>query len=201
MIKAIKVTLENKPRNPKYLKFSNVGNILIYKEANFPDVWGTVNWRKESFKNVDVSFHEEAGFFPVITPPLNPDGTEKLGAIFEDTPNKLFTYPVELLSSQELEDLEDAKAGDEETTRTSDGEDMAKEIFKDLRKLKNDGTLTPTKFIAAQDLMFDALLPMTYGLWDVTDDRLTNIPDPGDATLLNILNQIRQRITDYINNN
>ena len=200
MKKAITVTADNKKRNPKYLSFTPITGVVVYDTTiDFPGSWGTPNWRKENFSNVSDVFHEEAGFFPVVVPPYDPT-TEKLGSIFEDAPNKMFSYPVVALTPTELETIDDAKAGEEENTKSNDGKNEAIFIFKYLRKLKNDGTLTDNQYVSAQNLMFDALLPMTFGMWHLTQSRLVAVPDPANATLLAILNEIRSRINDYINN-
>jgi len=203
MIKGLTITTENKKRNAKYLSNVMVGSIAVFQDFNFPDSWGTENWRKENFRNVNVLFHEEAGFFPVQTPAFDPS-TQKLGSIFEDTPNKLFKYPIINLTAQEIQEIEDLNddtvAKETENVSSSEGILEVKYIFKRLRKLLNKGTLTQNQFNSAEDLLFDALIPLNWGKWSIAKTRLDNILDPVNATLLSILNEIRDRVDYYILN-
>lgn len=202
MDKAIKVTQRNKEDNPRYLSQAAVGQIVKFTENKFPKVWTTPDWTKEYF-NRRPDFHQEAGFYPVVVPEYDPR-TQYIKASEIYFEKGVFTYPVNNYTAAELEqqarDRENDQAHGVEDGRKVDGEEEARYIFKELRRLKNAGTLTEGQFQGAQNLLFDALLPMTYGLWDVTKTRLGLITPPVNATLLSILNTIKGRIDYYIEN-
>lgn len=205
MDKAITVTADNKARNLRYLKDKAIGQIVKYDPQRFPKVWSTENWTKEYFDRTP-EYHEEAEFYEVRVPALQSDEYILQSEIYLDDANPediFYTYPVNQYTAQELADMaeeaaEEAAEG-EEFSRRADGEALAKSIYRRLRKLNNNGTLTDNQFKAARDLLFDALLPMAlYGLFEVTETRLNAIPDPANATLLNILNQIRAEVSNYL---
>lgn len=205
-MKAIKITQQLKNLNPSIFggavdtikTFGLLPNVFFRPLNN--------GARTDAYQTLSDAIHEADGFFDVVTPQDGIDydsSVQKLGALFFDVDK--FTYPIIALTQQEIDDLvaqeADSTADEQESTRQTDGEAEARYIYKMLRKLKNAGTLTANQFIQAQDLMFDALSPMAeWGLWDVSKSRLTAISDPANATLLNILNQIRARITYYVNN-
>jgi hypothetical protein len=203
-MKAITVTTVLKQSNAEIFAGQNVGAIRTFN--NIPRTFSSLTYntgqRTDGYNTLDNSTHEADGFYDVITPAYDLS-IEKLGVLFFNTTN--FTYPVIVLTQPEIDarvdGIEDNIAGETEGTRGQDGTEEGKFIFKYLRKLNNNGTITNNQFKAAQDLLFDALLPMTYGLWDVTEDRLLAIPDPTNNTLLSILNEIRNRISSYITNN
>ena len=203
-MKAITVTAELKQTNAEIFSGQTVGAIRTFN--NIPRTFSSLTYnagqRTDGYNTLSNTVYEADGFYDVITPAYD-ESTQKLGALFFNTTN--FTYPVIALTQPEIDarvdGIEDNIAGETEGTREQDGTEEGKFIFKYLRKLNNNGTITNNQFKAAQDLLFDALLPMTYGLWDVTEDRLLAIPDPTNNTLLSILNEIRNRISSYITNN
>mgnify|MGYP003637504924 CR=1 FL=1 len=200
-MKAITITTELKLANPDIFGSATIGSIREF--SSVPKSFSSLDYnpeqRTDGYHTLDNSVHEADGFFDVVKPAID-EATQKLGALYFDSTS--FTYPIIALTQPEIDAKVEAEAdnvaSETEGTRREDGEAEAIYIFKHLRKLKNNGTLTNNQFDAAQDLVFDALLPMTYGLWDVTKTRLDAIPNPANQTLLNVLNDIRTRIDNYL---
>ena len=78
------------------------GQIRTYNRI--PRVWVPLNI-VGGFQHQPTSVHESEGFFDVVTPSLNT--YQKLGDIFFDTPNLVFTYPVVDFTAEEIEDYEE----------------------------------------------------------------------------------------------
>lgn len=203
-MKAITITLELKLANEELLGNSTIGTIRIFNSIprTFYSLTYNPGRRTDGYNTLDNSTHEADGFYDVITPSID-EATQKLGALFFNTTD--FTYPVVALTQPEIdarvEVIADSEAEAVESTRQQDGDAEAKDIFKELRKLLNSGFLTQAQFDLSQDLLFDALLPMTYGLWDVTKTRLDAIVDPVNSELLTVLTEVRLRVDTYIQNN
>lgn len=197
-MKLIKITQQNKADNPVLFKNNAVDS---YRRFNtLPNAYIGVE-KVDGGYAYRTDLHEQDGFLDFVQ--RNPDESiEKLGDIILD--GNTYTNETIPLTAQEQADYivqqEDNVAQTEESSRQSDGDAEARYIFKNLRRLLNKGVITENQFKASQNLLFDALLPITYGLWDVSETRLNNLTNPSNATLLNVLNQIRVRITYYVNN-
>jgi len=61
-----------------------------------------------NFRSATVEMLEQEGFYDVFTPILQTN--EKLGAIYWDAQNSQFTYPIEMMTAQEIEDKANAEA-------------------------------------------------------------------------------------------
>lgn len=89
----IKITLENKTNN----QLSNaVDTIMI---GNYPEVWVNSSGRVFGYK-YQISMHEADGWLPYVIPPLGED--QKLGALYHDTVNNVFTNYLVNKTEEEL---------------------------------------------------------------------------------------------------
>lgn len=216
-MKAITITTELKQANQELLGNSTIGTIRIFnsiprtfysltynagQRTDGYNTLGDIELDPDGNPGVLTNIHETDGFYDVVTPVID-EATQKLGALFFNTTD--FTYPVVALTQPEIdarvEAIADSVAEDTENSKVSDGQEEAKFVFKNLRKLLNDGTLTQGQFDTAEDLLFDALIPLNWGRWGIAKTRLDAITDPVNQTLLDILNDIRTRIDNYILSN
>ena len=153
-----------------------------------------------------TSYHYPDGWRDYVEPSFDP-ATERAGDLIEigTDPNKTVTRQVIPLTQEEqdnyAESQEESVAEQEVNGIRVDGETEARRVYRHLKKLHNKGTLNDAQYLSARDIMFDALLPLEYGQWEVSEARLLAIPDPGNQTLLDILNEIRTSISDYVANN
>lgn len=200
MRKAITVTEQNKANNPKYLGSYAVGNIVVFTDNTFPIRWYTGTATIEGFKNA-TDKHEVNGFYEVVTPAYD-SNTQYLGNIFFNV--DVFTYTVEDYTQEELDAItvqqENQQADSEVTTKEDDGQAEIRYIFRMLKKLQNKGTLTLNQYNQSRALLFDALLPMYFGQWDISQTKLNAITPPANQTLNNILTQIKDRVAYYLAN-
>lgn len=201
-MKAITVTLNIKNLNPDLFSNNSIGQIKTF--TSIPKVFYRPSGggrRTDAYDTLSALVHQADGFYSVIIPAYD-TSIQYLGPIYFTGDN--FTYPVINYTSEELVTQDNINAFNSastlETTRSNEGVAEVKFIYKRLRKLYNSGALTLNQFQQAQDLLFDALLPCTYGLWEISYNRLNAIPNPANATLLAVLTEIRTRINYYISN-
>lgn len=146
MKKAITVTEQNKALNPRYLGNRGVGSIVVYNQSTFPRVWRTENWTKEAF-HLATAFHQQAGFFEVITPNYNAS-IEKLSAIYFNGDH--YTYDVIPKTDEEIQS---EIANSAEALRSSQIDQKIRDIFVADLQTEND----PETLLSNQEL---------YPLWE-----------------------------------
>ena len=200
-MKLITVTQQNKANNPKLFGNNAIGTIRRFSQL--PNAYVGVQ-KIDGGYSYRTDLHEQDGFFDEVISTFD-DATQYLGELYFDEVNNVFTRPIlnytQLELDNRLEASKETQAETVEMTRKQAGEQATIEIFKKLRRHYQDGFITEIQFNQSQNLLFDALLPMSYGLWGITKTRLDAITPPANQKLLGILNYVKGIVDNYINNN
>ncbi len=83
----------------------------------------------------------------------------------------------------------------------NDGQELYRKIKNRIRRKLDNSTITLTQFNAIRRTLRPAIIPLTTGDWDITQEYLNAITPPINAKLLLILNNIKGLVDDYINEN
>ena len=78
------------------------------------------------------------------------------------------------------------------------GQEEARHIFMKLKRYYNEGNLTENQYKNIKDQLFDILIPLDYGQWDIAQTRILAITPPVNQRLLNVYNYVKNRIDTYV---
>lgn len=203
-MKAITVTQALKDLNIELFKNNAVGSI---RKMNIPNSFFSLTHengqRTDGYHTLDNSVHEADGFFDVVTPILD-DAIEKLGAIFFDVDK--FTYPIVAKTQDEQDSYIQAQEeadqyGTKTQTRRTDGDRMIERFFAYITRQNGEGSLSNQNAITSVTLIWDALLPLSYGQMEFTKILLNDIDQTGlNQPVKDIIDLGIQQVQDYLDN-
>lgn len=207
MEKAIIITEKNRKNNYKYLSNRSLGSVAIFSDKNFPKVWKTDKWTKEYFDKRS-EFHEEAGFFDVIKPVKDVDyneSTQYLGEIKFDKNIKKFIYPIIDMNQDQIDALAgqifESSVSEESDNTENAGQQIIDTIKKELIRRRKKNQITDEEFLNAQDVLFDLILPLHYGMFKLSQKRMNDYGEPNTQPYKAIYQYVKSLIDDYISQN
>ena len=123
-----------------------------------------------------------------------------------DVGNDYFTYPIVDFTQDEIDDYDQDQLDSDSSAikieiHKIDGVKWNKRIWDRIMREYDLGNLTQAQFDGISETLFDALLPLELGLWKVAKVRVDAITPPTNATLLAVLNKIKEIIDNYIAEN
>ncbi len=142
------------------------------------------------------------GWRQVVQPEFNPD-TQRLGALVYDKTNDVVTREV-ISKTQEEIDIDNQVRLDSDSSAQKFEEDRQKGIqffdrfLKFMQREVDKGRLTQNQADNADDILFDALLPCSYGKFKISQKRLNAIQEPSNAKLKALLDKAKQQVSDLI---
>ncbi len=181
----------------RYAKDFN-GSIKIY--SSIPKKWED----DIAFSMRDKQYLNDKGFFEVVE--VTPSATHKLGAIYFDAVNKVFTYPLINKTQAELDqEAEQAlnsdvsqQAIDQRRADGMQGFDRIKAIIE--RKYRN-GEITATQAKNA-DAYFHALIKdLNFGSWIIVKGLLATEAPNVPAGYQALFDTIKGKVDNYVTNN
>ncbi len=175
------------------------GRIKVYNIL--PRVWGnTINFRASTESDLFT-----LGFRDVVKPVIT--DYQRYGSLLpEHLTNDVYTYPIvdftpEQISAYDQAQLDSDGSANKLTYYRNDGQRWNKRIWDRIMREYDDGNITKPQFEGISITLFDALLPLELGLWKVAKSRVDAITPPSNATLLAILNKVKEIIDNYITQN
>ncbi len=159
--------------------------------------------RTDGYHTLNNSIHEVDGFFDVVSPIID-DAIQKLGTLFFDSDK--FTYPVEVKTQQEQDDYiqnqeDNDQYGQKTQTRRSDGDRMIERFFAYITRQNGLGNLSNQNAITSVTLIWDALLPLSYGQMEFCKILLNGIDQTGlNQPVKDIVNLAISKVQDYLDN-
>ncbi len=142
------------------------------------------------------------GWRQVVIPEFNPD-TQRLGALLYDKTNDVVTREVIDKSQEEIDQETQSRLdADSSSQKFEDDRQKGMEFFdrflKFMQREVDNGRLTQTQADNADDILFDALLPCSYGKFKISQKRLNAIQEPSNAKLKALLDKAKQQVSDLI---
>jgi hypothetical protein len=171
--------------------------IVVYRIL--PKVWNdTTNFRSSTNQEL-----YDLGFRNVVIP--NITQYQRIGVIFLDEINDVYTYTVIEFSQQEIDDFDDNLLSNDNSSVTEDvhvekGKIMYRRLKSKIRRAKDLGVITPNQFNLIYKPLRKALVWLNSGDWDIAKDNLDSLQEPTNQKLLDILNAIKNKINTYIVN-
>jgi len=80
------------------------------------------------------------------------------------------------------------------------GQTQLKRIWNKLQRLKNSGYLSASQYALVSNALFDALLPMDYGQWEIAQTKINATPN-GSGKIATVRKAVKKIIDDYVNEN
>lgn len=156
------------------------------------------------FKSTTKAYRYTLGFRDIVQPTLTV--YQKKGVIFFDLGNDYFTYPIIDFTQDQIDAYDQSQLDNDISAikirnYKSDGELANKRIWDRIMREYDSGNITEAQFKGISETLFDALMPMNYGLWKVTKSRVDAITPPGNAQMLAILDKVKEIVDNYILNN
>jgi len=140
-----------------------------------------------SFTNI-----EPVGFFkPVIDDVLNPAGwTEGFSG------NAL----IKAQEKRDNEVLDNDSSAQIIQNHMQNGQTQLIRIWDKIQRLKDNGQLTPNQFRIVSEVLFDALIPLEFGMWQVAQTKVNATPT-ASGIIGTIRTTVKKIIDDYVNEN
>ena len=186
------------------------GTIVVYSEQQMKHKFNRFQLNDGSDVNLFYASTqevlEENGFFDVVTPTLM--AGERLGTIYFDEAENVFAYPIEQIPPKTQDELDaeaqaaldsDSSAQIIENHRNS-GQTQLRRIWDKIQRLKDNGQLTPNQFRGVSEALFDALLPLEFGMWQVAQTKINATPTASGIIGI-IRTQVKAIIDDYVTAN
>lgn len=160
--------------------------------------------RTDGYNKLLSTVHYDEGFRDVVTPTID-DATQKLGALFFDGGNDYFTYYIVAKTQEEQDDYQQSQEdadqyGQKASQRKADGDRMIERFFAYIWR-QNGGGLSNADALTAVTLIWDALLPVSYGQMEFAKIRLNAIDQTGlNQPVIDIINLAISKIQNYLDN-
>ena len=168
----------------------------------------------KSFKNIlniqnapDNKLYE-LGFKDVVYPPLSE--FQRHGELYYleltidasgTTSGGYFTCDIVDWTQQEIDDYFYNLHLKEQLKFQKDGKKAFNEIKIRLIQAERNGLITKAQLLGFKKILMPELRPLLDGDWDIARNNLDALQDPTNQTVLNIVNQIKAKILDYIISN
>ena len=186
------------------------GTIVVYSEQQMKQKFNRFQLANGSDVNLFYASAkevlEEYGFFDVVIPTLM--AGERLGAIYFDEAENVFAYPIEQIppKTQAELDAETQTALDNDSSaqiiqnHRENGKTQLIRIWDKIQRLKDNGQLTANQFRTVSEVLFDALIPIEFGMWQVAQTKINATPTASGIIGV-IRTQVKAIIDDYVNAN
>jgi len=186
------------------------GNIVVYSEQQMKQKFNRFQLANGSDVNLFYASAKEVlegeGFFDVIIPTLM--AGEKLGDIYFDEAENVFAYPIENIppKTQEELDAEAQTALDNDSSaqiiqnHRQNGQTQLIRIWDKIQRLKDNGQFTDNQFRTVSEVLFDALIPLEFGMWQVAQTKINATPTASGIIGV-IRTQVKAIIDDYVTAN
>jgi len=183
------------------------GNIVVYSEQQMKQKFNRFQLANGSDVNLFYASAKEVledyGFFDIVIPTLM--AGEKLGSIYFDEAENVFAYPIEQIppKTQEELDAEAQTALDSDSSaqiiqnHINNGQTQLRKIWNKIQRLKDNGQLTPNQFRTVSEVLFDALIPLEFGMWQVAQTKVNATPTASGIIGI-IRTQVKAIIDDYV---
>lgn len=205
--KAITVTEPLKDANTTLFRNFEVNSIKRFGSIpkSFFSLVYNPGQRTDGYHTLNVSIHIGEGFADIITPSYDVS-IERLGAIFYDAPNEVFTFPIIDLTQQEQDDYQQQIDDNDSSSQTNlnhknKGVEAFDRIYAVIQRKFDRGDLTSSQAKGLMENLYDSLEPLYKGQWRLAKLRMNNETPPNNATLLNIFNTIKSIIDNYVAEN
>ena len=186
------------------------GTIVVYSEQQMKQKFNRFQLSNGSDVNLFYASAKEVledyGIFDFVLPPLL-EG-ERYGEKYKDEVNNVFTCYVEQIppKTQEELDAEAQTALDNDSSaqiiqnHINNGQTKLRKIWNKIQRLKDNGQLTSNQFRTVSEVLFDALIPLEFGMWQVAQTKITATPT-ASGIIGNIRTQVKAIIDDYVTAN
>ncbi len=147
----------------------------------------------------------DLGFRDFIRPAIT--NYQKYGILLpEHLTNDVYIYPIIDFTQKEIDVYNQQQLDNDSSalklfTYKDEGQLWNKRIWDRIMREYDDGNITNNQFEGISITLFDALLPLELGLWKVAKSKVDAITPPSNATLLAILNKVKEIIDNYITQN
>lgn len=174
------------------------GNIRIY--TSIPKIFGD----DIAFSLRDVEWFNSKGFYEVLE--VTPSDTQKIGAIYFDSENSVFTFKLIDLSQEELDAIAEQQLNQDAAQQAIDqrrqdgmhGFDRIKAIIE--RKYRN-GEITANQAKSADSYFHPLIKDLNFGSWIIVkgllDSSILNVP----AGYQSLFDSIKSKVDAYVTNN
>jgi len=176
----------------KYAKIEN-GTVRVY--ATLPKTYENII----NFQKAEIETINSKGFYEVVEPILiQYQRAEPL--LVTDFANNKFTQRVYNFTQAEIDahneqKLDSDSSASKLSNHKSDGQLALKRIWDKIVRMNDNGQLTSNQFNTISNLLFDAVLPLEFGLWKVAQSKVNALP-----TASGILETIRVTVKEIIDN-
>lgn len=206
-MKAILVTETNKNANKDFFKGNAIGNIVA---KQLPLRYNGVVISNGGNYPSRTDLHLLDGFKDLVQPVFDSLTHKRGNEIIEHPSDETkYTYTVVELTQQEIEANAQAQLdSDEAQTKVNERKAKGVEDFDRLMAIiekkwrANEFSANTTNNTAlakvARDYFYNALLPITYGLWDISQTRLLTVPNTQNQVLLNLYNAVKSQVDAYV---
>ena len=186
------------------------GTIVVYSEQQMKQKFNRFQLSNGSDVNLFYASAKEVledyGIFDFVLPPLL-EG-ERYGEKYKDEVNNVFTCYVEQIppKTQEELDAEAQTALDNDSSaqiiqnHINNGQTELRRIWDKIQRLKDNGQLTANQFRTVSEVLFDALIPLEFGMWQVAQTKINATPT-ASGIIGTIRTQVKVIIDDYVTAN
>jgi hypothetical protein len=186
------------------MKAINVSGV-IKTFGSIPKLWNRGNGDILGYHLLNASVHYTDGFRDVIQPTFDPTTHKIEGAIYFDEVGDVFTYPVVEMTAQEQLDYAENQLNQDAVAqlldkRKQDGVDGFDKVMKIIERKFQNGSFTANQAKQSIAILYPLIEPLYKGLWLVAKINMNNATNPTDAGVLVLFNQVKSKITDYLNN-
>jgi len=185
----------------KFKENNDVESInFIYKLPNiYNGIENVINGYEQR-----TDLHNLDGFFEVEEPNLLEN--EKKGIPFLE--NNIVKFPIEQIppKTQAELDIEAQTVLDNDSSaqiiqnHRQNGQTQLRRIWDKIQRLKDKGQLTPNQFRTVSEVLFDALIPLEFGMWQVAQTKVNATPT-SSGIIGTIRTQVKAIIDDYVTAN
>ena len=178
----------------KYAKIEN-GTVKIFN--TLPRIYENI----VNFQKAEIETLNDKGFFELVIPTITEH--QRYGALSPndfDAVNEVWVKPIIDFTQAEIDahneqKLDSDSSASKLSNHKSDGQLALKRIWDKIVRLNDNGQLTSNQFNTISNLLFDAVLPLEFGLWKVAQSKVNALP-----TASGILETIRVTVKEIIDN-
>ena len=178
----------------KYAKIEN-GTVKVFN--TLPKIYENII----NFQKADLETLNDKGFFELVIPTITEH--QRYGGLSPndfDAVNEVWVKPIIDFTQAEIDAHEKSKEDNDASAQKvsnfkANGQREHKRIWDRIMRLYDNGQLNDTQFNTISNLLFDAVLPLEFGLWKVAQSKVNALP-----TASGILETIRVTVKEIIDN-
>lgn len=179
---------------------TNIKESPLRKYSKIPSFWKP-GQHIRLYDTASPEIHYADGWRDLVEPPITEN--QRRGAIIYDVQNELGTYEVIELTPEEIAIREQQKIDSDVSAqliqqRESDGQELFRKFFIHIRRLLDKDQITPNQAKNSVSLLFDALLPITFGQFEFAQIRLNALAVPANAKEKMLLDEAKEKIAEYL---